>query len=274
MRFIILILLGLAANPAFSQDSLKNKHYKVRFSVQGKYEAFLFQYQNSNDQVEQYKTYRDGFYSYYEGTIRSNHSFNPELKIDFELPLWLKITGGFSYTKMVYAFGSDRITYNSDNIYAPGSTPANPIVIGSTVTQKVVGYNKDKCELNRASAFLGLGIAKQYRHFHFDLDYSFAINKVTYAHLVRNIYDLDNNYQRTESALLMEPYVQQRDQVLFMHQFSTSMSYRLYKHLHIKAGFQYSKADGPVEDKTYQHYSTFKRMRSYAVIAGIVFSRL
>lgn len=262
------------AFPVFSQDSLRNKHYKVRFSVQGKYQTHLFDYQNTSDQIEQYKTYREGFYSHYQGNMQSNYSFDPELKIDFELPLWLKITCGFSYSKLNYSFTSDRISYTSNYIYAPGSSANNPMVIGSNVNSTVVGYNRDKSELNWVSTCLGLGMAKQYGRFNFDLDYSLAINKVTYAYVTREVYDLNDNRKSTQTALFMEDYVMQRDWVIFTHQFSTNLSYRLYRHLHVKAGFQYSKADSPIEDETYQHYSTFKRMKSYAFIAGIVFSRL
>lgn len=274
MRLILLILLGFAAFPTLSQDSLRDKHYKVRFSIQGKYQTHVFDYQNTNSQIEHYKTYSEGFYSNYQGNIKSTYSFDPELKIDFELPLWLKITCGFSYSKLNYSFTSDRILYTSQNIYAPGSSAHNPVVIGSAVSTTVVGYNRDKSELNRVSTFLGLGMARQYGHFNVDLDYSLAINKVTYAYLTREVYDLNDKRKSTETALFMEDYVMQKDWVFLTHQFSTNLSYRFYRNLHVKAGFQYSKADTPIEDKTSQHYSTFKHMRSYAFIAGIVISGL
>ncbi|MGV2481908.1 UNVERIFIED_CONTAM: hypothetical protein IGO34_34500, partial [Salmonella enterica subsp. enterica serovar Weltevreden] len=50
--------------------------------------------------------------------------------------------------------------------------------------------------------------------------------------------------------------------------------YRLDKHRGVKAGFQYAKTERPLEDDTYQHYSTFKRMHSYAFVAGIALTAL
>lgn len=275
MRRLTLIIIFLT-NAAFSfpQDSLRSRHYKARFSFQAKYQAVLFNYLNVSDEINQHKTYRAGPYARHEGNMQSESLWNPEFKIDFELPLWLKITCGASYTRMRYSIKVPRYQYSSYYTYAPGSTPHNPIVTGSNVSNTHVGYNKDESEIDWVSTFLGFGVSKQYRRFNFDADYSIALNKVTYAYTMRRIYDLNNDQKSTQTFMFMETYIQQRTRVFLTHQFSTCFSYRLYKHLHLRAGLFYSKADSPLEDDTHQHYSTFKRMRSYAFIAGIAFTAL
>lgn len=274
MRSLILILLCVAVLPAFSQDSLRVKHYKVRFSVQAKYEGTVFNYLNVSNEINQYKTYDAGFYARYERRVQSENLLNPEIKMDFELPLWLKITCGAHYNRLKYSIRVPRYKYSSINIYAPGSTSSSHTVTGTSSSSTHVGYNADESEVNWISTFVGFGISKQYKDFNFDADYSFALNKVTDAYTKRRIYDLDNNQKGTQFFMFMEDYLRQRDNVFFTHQFSSAFSYRLYKHLHVKAGFQYSKADSTIEDRTYKHYSVFKHMRSYAFIAGIVISRL
>lgn len=274
MRLLILILLSLTVFPAFSQDSLRNRHYKVRFSVQGKYEGTYFNYLNISEEINYYKSYQAGPYAKYDRNVQSEYLLNPEIKMDFELPLWLKITCGAHYNRMKYSIKVPRYGQGIYYIYAPGSTPISNTITGVYSSSTHTGYNKDESELNWLTTFLGFGISKQYKRFNFDADYSLALNKVIYAYTKRQIYDLNNNQKSIEFFRFMEDYRSQRDWVFFTHQFSSSFSYRLYRHVHVKAGLQYSRRDRPLVDDTYHHYSTFKHMSSYAVIAGIVFSRL
>lgn len=273
MRFLIFMLFGIAVLPAFSQDFLRNRHYKVRFSIEGNYQTTYFNCLNVSDQIYQYKTYRAGPYARYDRKVQSGYLLNPEIKIDFELPLWLKITCGVAYTRVKYSIRSPRYSYSSYYTYAPGSTPHNPIVTGSNVSSRHSGYNTDQCEIDWVSTFAGLGISKQYNRFNFDIDYSLALSRAVYAFATRQIHDIKYNQTSTQTFKFMEDYITQKDLVL-IHQVSSSVSFRIYRHLHLKTGLHYSTFNQPVEDKTYQYYTNFKRMRSFGFIFGVTFSVL
>lgn len=255
-----------------NKDSLANLHYKVRFSLQGKCMATQFYYHTTNDQIEQGKNYAEGYYSTFKGKINSDYTFNPEFKIDFELPIWLKISCGFNLNITKFNTQSDRIYYSEYNIYDPASTPSNPIVIGVNKSSYSVGYNKDEMEISNFGTFVGLGISKQYKRFVFDVDYCFSLNRTMNAFAITRIYDNNNILEKTEGYNFMNNYLQANDWIMFTHNFSTSLSYRFYKNISLKAGLHYSNYDRDIEDNTYQHYSTFKKIKSHSLFAGIAFS--
>ncbi len=254
-----------------NRDSLANLHYKIRFSIQGKYTATQFDCYMRYEVQDSYKTHNSSQYSVFNGKINSEHTFNPELKIDFELPLWLKLTCGVNYNSTKFNIQSDQVFYLEQYIYDPNSTPgsgSSPDVIGSVITYDTLGYNKDAIEISGFNTFTGLGLSKQYKRFNFDIDYCFSINRITNGFAVRKIYDNNNTLEKTEAYNFMS------NNLSFAHNFSTSISYRFYKNISFKLGFQYSKNDRDVVNSSYQHYTQFKRAKYQSVFAGFAVSFL
>ncbi len=272
MRFLVFLLILPFVLLSGNVDSLANNHYKVRFNIQTKYSQTQFDYISVNGQANTYATYSEGMYWNYDGKISSNNTLNPEIKIDFELPIWLKITCGFNYNKIKYYTRSQRVNYSKYNIYDPHSTQANPIVIGFNKKENVEGYNVDEREIIGFGSFIGLGISKNYKRFNFDLDYSFSSYKVTEAYCFTKEYDINNSYQKTEGFYFMDNYIHQFGWLIFSHNVSSSISWNFYKRTSIKLGAQYSIQIGDIEDETYSHYSLFKNQQSYFLIFGLSFS--
>ena len=273
MKYSKIILMLFLSYNLYSQDSLRNKHYKVRFSFQTNYTSARFDYQSYYSKIYEGKTGGNEIYSNYQGRVHSEYVVNPEFKVDFELPLWMKFTCGVNYNKLKYSTPISELNKEEYNfIYSPNSTPWNPIVTGRYYTNTLLGYYENQYEIESVGTFIGLGISKQYKHFNFDIDYTFSSNKVTSAIINTKYYDVNNLLQSKEWFRVMDEYRNNSYFRVYMHNFSTSLSYRFYKKVSVKVGFQFSKNDNVVNDYSSEHVSIYKKMYYHSFVFGLVFS--
>lgn len=254
MRLLVFLIILPIVLISGNKDSLTNSHYKVKFSLQNKFSYSKFQYTYN----EFYNNYNHGYSSgnviYFDGNPSSLTSINPELKVDFELSFWLKITCGINYNVM--RFNSDYgEMYNTYNLQK----------------QQTTGYFKDKTQLTLGSTFLGLGMSKQFRKFNFEIDYSFSVYKALLGKRIRSNYDVNYNFQNDDKTKNMK-YGGGLDRFIFSHNISTSLNYRLYKHISLKLGYVYSMYLRDVYYEGTGYYMQFKNIKTHSFIFGICFS--
>ncbi|MDF2452508.1 MAG: hypothetical protein K0S26_2012 [Bacteroidota bacterium] len=253
-------------------DSLANAHYKVKFSLQDKISYSTFKYKTEQGY---YNYVRGGEYGHSESYSESIHSrdiWNPELKIDFELPYWLKVTCGVNHNVLKFDSGYGEIRNTSVNyIYAPNSTQYNPIVIGENRTESLEGYFKEKVRLSMASTFLGLGMARQFGKFNFDFDYSFSVHKALYGERAKSYYDVNNNFLKSDETSKME-YGGELEKFFFSHNMSTSISYRICRRINLKLGYIYSFYLKDIDYEGTNYSSRVNNLRTNALFFGISFS--
>ncbi len=271
MRYCVLVLLLFKLSVTFSQDSIKKDHYKVRLSCLLKYTSTTFKFSNSTGYYYEYKTNSRSEYAAFEGTIKPVPILTPEIKLDFELPIWLKVTCGIIYNRLKFVTPNmDRIgsskqyIYDSTALYTPDPTP-----IGSYNTQTKMGYNKNRYEIQSIRTYLGLGISKKYRRFTFDVDYFFCANKIISAVMFSEYYDLNHTLQNTQVYNIMTDYIEPRSVPLFTHNFTTSVSYRIYKRTSLKLGYAYSKNDTNYNDNSPGTGSAYQRVKCHSLIIWI-----
>lgn len=247
-----------------NRDSLVSAHYKVKFSVQAKTAISYFDYHLSTGYYYQGKFASDnhGYRSVYNSPITSLININPELKVDFELPVWLKLTCGVFENKISFKTGFvDRDYF--------GNKYAGVNYTGYYPTKE---YLIDETQIESIGTFLGLGFSRQYDRFNFDLDYSFSSNRVFSGYSVRSVYDENFVYLKKETVHIMDDYIHQFGFLFFTHNVSASFSYRIMEKTSIKFGYQFSKNSRGIEDRTVNNYSTFNKMRSHSFIIGVGFS--
>lgn len=254
---------------SYGQDSIINKHYRASFSFQTNYSSASLNYKVSSGYTYEYKQGYNYESSIFNEKVISENTFNPELKADFELPLWLKITCGINYSKLKIATDYRERNYTEvHDLYDPNSTPWNIIVVGTSSHTTLMGYNKHFSELEYIGTFIGLGFSKQYKRFNFDVDYSVAAKKAISAYVTVKYFDTNYSYQKTEGYNGLESYNGIKDLPIFVHQFSTNVSYRFCKKVSVKLGAQYSKNDN---DLIYDKIS-LKRVNYFSFILGLTFS--
>jgi hypothetical protein len=273
MRCLLFLIILPFALISGNKDSLAKTHYKVRFTFQEKIASAQFDLKSSNGNISTFKTYSEGNYDHFQGKINTDYTFNPEFKIDFEMPFWLKINCGINYTSLKFKYTSENIHHAEYTTYDPHSSPSNPIVTGSVIKDSIVGYNVIETQLGGIGTFIGLGFSKQYCRFNFDVDYSFLFTKLIDASTIRKIYDNNDVIQNTDGYIPMSDYLHQSGFRLFTNSISTSISYRFYKRMSLKVGYQYSKLLD-IEDNTYNHYSSLKNIKCQSFIVGLVFNAI
>lgn len=261
--FVFLIILPFVLVSG-NRDSLANSYYKVRFSLQANISKSNFDYHLSTGYFYYGKFASDnhGYHSVYDTHINSLINLNPELKIDFELPIWLKLTCGLFENKMSFKTGFfDRDYFGSKyaGVNYTGYYPEKEYLI-------------DETQIECVGTFLGLGFNRQYKRFNFDIDYTFSLNRVISGYTTRSVYDSNYVFIKTETANIMDDYMHQFGFLIFSHNVSTSFSYRIMKRTHLKFGYQFSKWIKNIEDNTSSNSSSFKRMKSHAFIFGVCFS--
>ncbi len=261
LLFLIILPIGLISS---NRDSLANTHYKVKFSIQAKASKSYFDYYLSTGYFYQGKFASDnhGYHSVYDSRINSLVNLNPELKIDFELPVWLKLTCGLFENKTSFK------TQYIDRDYF-GNKYAGVNYTGYYPKKE---YLIDETQIESVGTFLGLGFCRQYKKFNFDLDYSFSSNRVISGYTVRSVYDSNYVFLKHETANIMDDYIHQFGFLIFMHNMSANISYRVMKHTHLKIGYQFSKYTKNIEDNTDNNYSTFNNVKSHSFIIGLCFS--
>lgn len=245
-------------------DSLANSHYKIRFSIQVRASKSNFDYHLSTGYFYQGKLSSDnyGYRSVYDSRINSLINFNPELKIDFELPIWLKLTCGLFDNKTSFKTGFiDRDYF--------GNKYAGVNYMGYYPEKE---YLIDETQIEYVGTFLGLGFNRQYKRLNFDIDYSFSSNRIVNGYTVRSVYDSNYVFVQKETANIMDDYIHQFGFLIFTHNISTSISYKIMKKTHLKLGYQFSKYTRDIDDKTSGNNSSFNRMQSHSFIFGICFS--
>lgn len=273
MRFLVFLLTLPFILVSGNRDSLANHHYKVKFSAQGNYTYSFFDFKSSYNHISEYRNYSENIYSDYSGHINAKYLFNPEFKVDFELPLWIKLTCGFNYNKLSFKNRADRLFYGEYYVYDSHSTQANPIVIGSNIKQEIIGYDDRSYEVNYAGTFLGLGLCKQFKRWNFDLDYSYTFNKLMDATIVTKEYDNFNTYQKTEWINFTPNNINQWGFFFLNKKISSSFSYRIIKKLSVKLGIQISFYDN-LKMNTDDNSIEVNKMKSYAFMIGLVFNVL
>ncbi len=237
-----------------NRDSIENSHYKVRFSLQNKITSSKFQY-IYDEYYEYYNhAYSSGNAIYFNGNVSSINTINPELKIDFELPLWLKITWGLNYniTSFNTDYGELYKTYNSKKLLT-------------------TGYFKDETEFSACSTFLGAGFSRQHRKFNLDIDYSFSVYKSLYGKRTRSYYDENYNYLNTDHTKNFE-YGGGLERFFFSNNLSVSLSYKIYKNFNLKLGYLYSFYLKNIYYEGPNYYTEIKKLKTNSLVFGVSFS--
>ena len=272
MRFLLFLIILPFVLISGNRDSLANLHYKVRFLLQNKISHSKFQYVTDQGYYNYFHGGEYGHSENYSENIISQNIWNPELKIDFELPCWFKITCGANYNSLKFESGYGEIinTYVS-YIVAPNSTPYNPIIIGQNETQSKDGYFKEKVEISMPSTFFGFGIAKQYRKFNFDMDYTFSAYKGLSGIRTKSYYDINYGFLSSDKPKIME-YGGGLDRLVFSSNISTNICYRVYKHINLKLGYNYSSYITRLYYDSADYDSSIKNIKTHGFIIGICFS--
>lgn len=272
MRITLLLLFFPIILISGNGDSLANTHYKVRFSFQNKISHSNFQYTTEQGYYNYVRGGENGHSESYSGNIYSQDIWNPELKIDFELPYWLKITCGANYNVLKFSSGYGQIINTSVHyIYASNSTQYNPIVIGENRTESLDGYFKENVVLATSSTFLGFGMSRQLGKFNFDFDYSFSVYKALYSKRAKSYYDINYNFSKTDDPKKTE-YNGGLDKVFFSHNFSTGINYKFYERINLKLGYIYSYYLRDIYYEGSDNFSMVNNLRTNTFVLGFSFS--
>ena len=273
MRSLLLLMFLPIILSSNTGDSISNKQYKIRFSIQAKAVKVNFDYYVSNSYYNQLKSSSSGNHACLDSKINSKWTTNPELKVDFELPYFLKITSGLFHNKLAFITDEyQRDYWNQQYSYAPGSNSASFTITGSSTSISKSEYLKDETEFNFIGTFLGFGFCKQVKRFSFDIDYSLSLNRIYGGYTIRNIYDASHVFIKEESVNIMTHDNKPSNLLFFAHHFNASVFYRISPHTLLKIGYQYSKNDNTINDETHNNYSTFKRVHSQSFLIGLAFS--
>lgn len=273
MRCFAFILFFFRLFTVFSQQQDdEDQHYKVRFCGVFKYSSANFDFTNTTTNAVKNQSVDFSESQHYEGSINSTYLIIPEIKVDFELPLFLKGTCGINYSGLNFKTPLTELVKTSVYRYydhsIPGVTDLEPIGTGKSV--EVTRYVKNAYTFESIGTYIGLGFCRDYKRFNFDADYTFSANKVVNGIVYNEYYNTAYDYLSTQSLSIMADYKRTNSRPLFAHNLSAGLSYRLFKKNYLKLGYQYSKNYRHFEDRSSNSTSSYRNLQCHTFMIALV----
>jgi hypothetical protein len=273
MRCFAFILVFFRVFTGLSQQETEgDQHYKVRFCGVFKFTSANFNFKNTTTNTIKSLSVDFSESQHYEGNINSTYLIIPEVKVDFELPLFLKGTCGINYSGLNFKTPLTELVKTSIYRYydhsVPGVTDLEPV--GSSKSVEVVRYVQNAYNFESIGTYIGLGFCRGYKRFNFDADYTFSANKVVNGIVFNEYYDTSYDYLSTQSLSIMADYKRTNSMPLFAHNFSTGLSYRILKRSYIKLGYQYSKNYHNFDDRSGGSNSSYRNMHYHTFMVALM----